>query len=74
MFPDGTAVKDAVLVLAGNIFIIIFIVRCVGSFAKKEWGELVVNFLAGIVIAGLVYFTTESINVLKSAWSLFFGG
>lgn len=72
--PDGIAIKDAVLVLAGNIFIIIFIVRTVGAFAKKEWGDLVVNILAAIVIAGFVYFTDSSIEVLKGIWSMLFGG
>lgn len=71
--PDGIAIKDAVLVLAGNVFIIIFIVRTVGAFAKKEWGELVVNVVAAIVIIGFVYFTDSSIEVLKSIWSMIFG-
>lgn len=71
--PDGVAVKDWVLLLAGNIFIIIFVIRAIGAFAKKEWGELVVNFLAGIVIAGFVYFTDSSITVLKSIWTTIFG-
>jgi len=74
VFPTGVAVKDAVLTLAGNVFIIIFIIRTVGAFAKKEWGELVVNFLAGIIIAGFVYFTDSSVTVLKTIWSLIFGG
>ena len=71
--PDGIAIKDAVLVLAGNVFIIIFIVRTVGAFAKKEWGELVVNVVAAIVIIGFVYFTDSSIEVLKSIWSMILG-
>lgn len=71
--PDGVAFKDWVLLLAGNIFIIIFVIRAIGAFAKKEWGELVVNFLAGIVIAGFVYFTDSSIAVLKSIWTTIFG-
>lgn len=70
---DGSDLKDWVLALAGNAFIILFIVRSVGSYAKKEWGELVVNILAGVLIAGFVYFTDGTITVLKQLWGLLTG-
>lgn len=69
----GAEFKDAVLVLAGNLFIVIFIVRMVGSYAKREWGELVTNFLAAIVIAGLIYMNEQFIEVLKKLTSMIFG-
>ena len=69
----GTALKDGVLILAGNVFIIIFIIRTIGSWAKKEWGELVVSFLAAVVIAGLVYSTDAMVTVLKNIWALVAG-
>jgi hypothetical protein len=71
--PTGIAIKDAVLVLAGNVFIIIFIIRSVGSWAKKEWGELIVNMLAAVVIGGLVYFTADAVEMLKAVWTLVVG-
>jgi hypothetical protein len=73
LFPNGESIKNAVLILAGNVFIIIFIIRSVGAFAKREWGELVVNFLAGVIIVGLVYFTDSSVQVMKTIWSMIFG-
>jgi hypothetical protein len=69
----GESFKDAILVIAGNIFIVIFIFRTVGAYAKKEWGELITNLLAAILIVGFVYFTDSSINVLKWFWGLITG-
>jgi hypothetical protein len=70
---DGADFKDWVLALAGNIFIVLFIVRSVGAYAKKEWSELTVNILAGVLIAGFVYFTDGTIDVLKQIWTLITG-
>lgn len=73
MLPDGASIKDAVLALAGNIFIILFIVRTIGAFGKKEWGELIINILAGVLIAGLVYSNETTITLLRNIWNTFLG-
>ncbi|MFK0009906.1 hypothetical protein ACIQTZ_22915 [Paenarthrobacter sp. NPDC090520] len=65
---DFTLIKDAILVAAGNIFIIIFIFRSLGAYAKKEYGELITNVLAAVVLVGFIYFTDSSINVFKWIW------
>lgn len=70
----GADFKDWVLILAGNIFIVIFVIRSLGSYAKKEWGDLTVNILAGILIAGLVYANDTTISLLKQLWNLITGG
>lgn len=62
------AIKNTVLIAAGNIFIIIFVVRSIGAYAKKEWGELVTNILAAIILVGFIYFTDSSINTFKWIW------
>lgn len=73
MLPDGASIKDWVLALAGNIFIAIFVVRTIGAFGKKEWGELIINVLAAVLIAGLVYSNEATINLIKNVWNTFIG-
>ena len=69
----GAEFKDWALILAGNIFIVIFLVRVVGSYAKREWGELVTNFFAAAIIAALIYMNEQFIELLKGLASLVFG-
>ena len=66
----GAEFRDWVLILAGNVFIVIFIVRSLGSYAKREWGELIINLLAGILIAGLVYANAQTIQLLQQLWAM----
>ena len=66
----GADFKDWVLIIAGNIFIIILVVRSVGHYAKKEWGELLGHILAAIVVGGLIYANDQSVALLKNAWTL----
>jgi hypothetical protein len=70
---DGAQLKDWILAIAGNIFIVILVVRAVGYYAKKEWGELVTHVLMAVIIAGFVYFTDGTIVVLKQIWNLLSG-
>lgn len=69
----GAGLKDWVIIVAGNIFIVLFVVRTLGAFAKKEWGEMIVNVLVGVFVAGLVYSTDSTITILKNLWSLISG-
>ena len=71
--PTGIAIRDSILILAGNIFIIIFIVRSVGSYAKKEWGELTLNIVAAVVLVGLIYFNESFIELLRAVWQTIVG-
>jgi hypothetical protein len=69
----GTAIKDWVLVIAGNVFIIILVVRSVGYFAKKEWGDFIGHILVAVVIAGLIYATDTAITLFKGLAGLILG-
>lgn len=71
--PTFDAIRDWVLVLAGNIFIIIFVVRSVGAYGKKEWGELTINLLAAVLLVGLIYFNESFIELLRNVWQLIVG-
>lgn len=72
--PTGLDFKDWVLVIAGNIFIVIFVVRAIGYYAKKEWGEMIAHIGVAIVLAGFIYATDTSITLLQNIWNLFTGG
>lgn len=42
----GSDLKTWVLLIAGNVFIIILVIRAITYYAKREWGELIGHFLA----------------------------
>lgn len=69
----GEGLKDAILIILGNLFIIILAARAVGYYAKREWGELITHVAAGVVIAAIIYFPDEVVSLLKSLWSAFAG-
>lgn len=73
MLFDGADFKDWVLGIAGNIFIVILVVRSVGYFAKKEWGELVGHLIVAVFLVALIWFTDPVINLLKAIWGLISG-
>ena len=61
----GAELKDYVIILAGNIFIVILIIRMISHYAKREWGDLLTNFLVAVFIAWIVYSTDTFINFLR---------
>lgn len=69
----GAEFKDWVLILAGNIFIVVLVFRSIGAYTKRDWGELITNIVAGIIIAGLIYANDTTMNLLKSIWNLIAG-
>ena len=48
--PTGADFKDWVLVIAGNIFIAILVLRAIGHYFKREWGELFGHIAAGVLV------------------------
>lgn len=67
----GTDLKDWVLLVAGNILIVIIAVRAIGYYAKREWGELIMHVVAGVVVGILVWNTQGAITFLQSLGRLF---
>ncbi|ARZ69188.1 MULTISPECIES: hypothetical protein [Streptomyces] len=65
---SGAELKSWVFLIAGNIFLIILAVRAIGHYAKREWGELLGHFLAGVVVAGFVFAPDESKDMLIAVW------
>ncbi|MGW2255403.1 hypothetical protein ACWCXH_35285 [Kitasatospora sp. NPDC001660] len=64
----GADLKAWVLLIAGNVFIVILVVRSIGYYAKREWGELIGHILVAILIAGFVFATDTSVGLLKDLW------
>lgn len=70
---SGEDLRDWILLVAGNIFIIVLAARSVGHFAKREFGEMIGMCVAAVVVAGFVYFPDESIDFLTDIWQTFLG-
>lgn len=70
----GDAFKDWVIAIIGNVFMIILVVRSVGYYMKREWGELIGHLLVAVVVASIVYFPDQFIGLLQGVWNLFTGG
>lgn len=68
---DGADLKTWVLVIVGNIFIAVLAVRLLGHYAKREWGDLVTNLIAAVVLVGIIYFPDQFVSVLKLLWQKF---
>ncbi len=69
----GDAFKDWIIAIMGNIFIVILVVRSVGYYLRKEWGELVGHLIVAVVVAAIVYFPDSFVTFLKGLWTLFTG-
>lgn len=69
----GTSFKDWVLVIAGNVFIVVLVVRGIGHWVKREWGDLIVHFLVAILLAAFVYMTDQTVAVMKTLAKMIFG-
>lgn len=71
---DLSGLKDWIIVLAGNIFIVILVVRALGAYAKRDWGDMVTNFVVAVVIGFLVYANDSAVALIKHLANLAFGG
>lgn len=69
----GASIKDWVLAIAGNVFIILFVIRALGDYARKDYGGLLSNVAVAAIIACFVYLTDGTINVLKTLARMILG-
>lgn len=65
---DASDLKDWVLLIAGNVFIIILVVRAIGYYAKREWGELIGHILIAVIVAGFIFTPNTAISLLRGIW------
>ncbi|GAA1746273.1 hypothetical protein [Nostocoides vanveenii] len=70
----GLALRNWVLVIVGNIFVIILAVRAVGYYARRDWGDMTAHLVAAVVVAGVIFFPDQVITLLKNSWTMFTTG
>lgn len=67
--PTGSWIKDWILIIAQNVFVVLLAIGAVKAFGKKAWVTFVTLAIAGAITAFFVYFPTEAVELLKK-----FGG
>lgn len=70
---DLSGLRTWVLAIVGTLFVIIFAVRAVLGWARKDWGELIGFFAAGIFVAWVVFFPDDAVNTMKDLADQVFG-
>ncbi|MFD9084548.1 hypothetical protein [Streptomyces erythrochromogenes] len=65
---DGASLLGWTKTIAGNIFLIILLVRAVMHYSKREWGELIGHIIAGVIVAGFVFQTEATKQLLVDIW------
>lgn len=71
---DFGAFKDWALVVLGNIFIVIMLVRAIMAYTKRDWGDFATNLIVAIVVAFLVYANDAAIALIVNIGRMVFGG
>ena len=67
--PTGSWLKDWILIIAQNVFVVILAIGAVKAFGKKAWVAFITLAIAGVITAFFIYFPTEAVELLKK-----FGG
>ncbi len=70
----GADLKTWVLLIGGNIFICVLVVRLIGDFAKRAWGDLIGTFIAAVFVAGCIYYPDQMVTVFQTLWTKVSGG
>ena len=71
---DLSGLKDFAIVVIGNLFIIILLIRVIGSWAKRDYTDLFTNLVLAVVIAFLVYANDQAVALLQQLETMAFGG
>ena len=67
------SLKTVILGAVGTFVIIVLIVRMASAYAKKQWGELVTEVAAAIVVFYACFFTANFVAVIKQIGQGIFG-
>ena len=71
---DLSGLKDFAIVVIGNLFIIILLIRVIGSWATRDYTDLFTNLVLAVVIAFLVYANDQAVALLQQLATMAFGG
>jgi hypothetical protein len=72
--PNLTSVSTTVLTLLGTAFTIFMATKIFHAYAKKDWGALVLEMMAGVVCAFFVLMPDAAVAMLKAFAVMVFGG
>lgn len=67
------SLKTLILGAVGTFVIIVLIVRMASAYAKKQWGELVTEVAAAIVVFYACFFTDSFVQMIKDIGVGIFG-
>ena len=65
--------KTVILGAVGTFVIIVLVVRMATAYAKKQWGELVTEVAAAVVVFYACFFTDNFVAVIKQIGQGIFG-
>ncbi|HEY5151593.1 MAG TPA: hypothetical protein VIJ23_17620 [Mycobacterium sp.] len=71
--PNLTTTGAIVLSLLGTAFTVFMATKVFHAYAKKDWGALVVEVLAGVVCAYFVLMPDSAVGMLKTFATSIFG-
>lgn len=64
--PTGKTISDWIVTVAQNAFIALFAIGAVKNFSKKAWGAFVSLFVAGALVAWVIYYPDQVVTLLKN--------
>ena len=71
--PNLTSTSTIVLSLLGTAFTIFMATKVFHAYARKDWGMLVVEILAGVVVAYFVLMPASAVAMLQTFATAIFG-
>lgn len=69
----GEPIKDYVIAVVGNIFIIVLVYNALQYYAQKAWGQMIALIAASIVLGSFVWANEATITFFKWIINQFFG-
>ncbi|WIE70346.1 hypothetical protein [Curtobacterium sp. MCLR17_054] len=65
--------EELILKILGNIFLLVLAIRMFVAYLRKDFGEMVGELVVAVVIVGFIYFTDQTVGILKGIWNATIG-
>jgi len=65
--------EELILKILGNIFLLVLAIRMFVAYLRKDFGEMVGEIVVAVVIVGFIYFTDQTVGILKGIWNATIG-
>jgi hypothetical protein len=66
----GSALRDWILIVVGNVFSAFLAARSLGHLLKNEKGEMITLFVSAVFVAALVWVPDQVRDVLIGIWDI----